>query len=546
MAKNYKYFLWLVLGSILLALAYPGWIFDLGFLVWIGFIPIIYALNGLVSSGNSEKKGWLKKSFWLGFLAGLIFFLIIFRWMWSIYPLDTFDIENNLVSLLAVSGIYILSVAVMSLFWGLFGVAIGYWSSKKHRLLGWVFPAAAFGLLEYVRAYVFGLLWFGSGTLLGSHWTLGSPAYALAKNNLALDVSSYLGIYGVVFLIILVNTIIFRMVREKRAISTAKTLTVVAALILISVLPELLSEKTRDSDNSVSFAVIQTNQPTVISPSPQDMLVSFEEQLSSLNLVATEHPESEVIVFPEASDFFQNLSIFLTNDQVQNFFTNLFSDSRLIIAGGRVIDSGQAHSRVFALDTKGDIINFYDKRLLTPGGEFLPYPLKLIMGILSRDATASFSTLKELSVGEKNISTTNFNYKFNVSPIVCSEILSPGLVREATQNSNMIIGMASYGIFHENITIVRQNMAAASFRASENQKPVIVASNMGLSYAINSRGRVESMTPNSKAQILTGNIVLRDDKSWYNRLGDRPIFLAFLFMVTLFGLLTRSGREGGS
>ena len=67
------------LSGFLLALAYPGWGFNLGFLVWIGFIPLFYAL------ANQSRS----RSFFTGFVAGLFYFLIVFRWLWSIYPLDT-------------------------------------------------------------------------------------------------------------------------------------------------------------------------------------------------------------------------------------------------------------------------------------------------------------------------------------------------------------------------------------------------------------------------------------------------------------------------
>jgi apolipoprotein N-acyltransferase len=107
--------------------------------------------------------------------------------------------------------------------------------------------------------------------------------------------------------------------------------------------------------------------------------------------------------------------------------------------------------------------------------------------------------------------------------------------------------MASYGIFHGSVVLARQSLASARFRAAENQKPLLAASNMGLSYAIDSGGEIRFTTQNQGAQILTGSIALNSQKSWYNKVGDLPTILASLVLIIGFGLLTIFRRiKGGS
>jgi len=540
MAKNYKLLIFAGLSGIILALAFPGWNFNLGFLVWIGFVPLLYAL------ANQSRS----RSFLTGFVAGLFYFLIVFRWLWSIYPLDTVGIQSKLVSLIIVFLIYIISSAGMAVFWGLLGVIFNFQFSifKKGKIpliLQLLIPTATFVLLEYARSYGFGLLWAGSGTLFGPHWTLGSPAYALAGNNLALKLSSYVGIYGIVFLVILANLLFFKILSRKNLRSVG---IVILIILLVTLGPRLLKQKSSSPDKEINFALIQTNQPTKISPTPKETLDAFKEQLDLLNHVAKERPESQLIVFPETSDFFKNLSLFLTGSQIPNYFTNLFKEPRLIIAGARIINTNdRAYSRVFALDTKKDIIGFYDKRLLTPEGEFLSYPTKFIVNLLSKIKVSEFGDIRELGVGDKKVSTVNFRGQFSVAPLVCSELLSPSLARQTTEGSDIIVGMASYGIFHGSVALARQSLASTRFRAAENQKPLLAASNMGLSYAINSDGNVGFITQNQGAQILTGSIALNSQKSWYNRVGDLPTILVSLVLILSFGLLIALRRiRGGS
>jgi len=536
MAKNYKLLIFAGLSGIILALAFPGWGFNLGFLVWIGFVPLFYALN----------RGY--HPFLTGFVAGLFYFLIIFRWFWSIYPLNTRGIQNDFASFTIIFLVYAISSAGMAAFWGLFGIIFNFQFSifKKGKIpliLRLLVPAATFVLLEYARSYGFGILWAGSGTLFGPHWTLGNLAYALTNNSLALKLSSYVGIYGICFIVIVANFFFLKTLIRKNLRSAG---IVILIVLLVTLGPKLLKQRSPSPDKEINFALIQTNQPTKILPTPKETLNAFKEQLDLLTRVAKEHPESQLIIFPEASDFFKNLSLFLTGAQIPNYFSNLFKEPKLIVAGARIIDTNdRAYSRVFALDTKKDIIGFYDKRLLTPEGEFLSYPTKFIVNLLSKTKVSEFGELRELGVGEKKVSTVNFRGQFNVAPIVCSEVLSPGLVRQTTEGSDVIVGMASYGIFHGSVILARQSLANARFRAAENQKPLLAASNMGLSYVTDSGGEIRSTTPNQGAQILTGSIALNSQKSWYNRVGDLPTILVSLVLIISFSLLTIFRRKKG-
>ncbi len=531
-----------------MALAFPGWGFSLSFLVWIGFVPLFYAL------ANQPRP----RPFLTGFVAGLFYFLIVFRWFWSIYPLDTFGIQDKFASLVIVFLIYVISSAGMAVFWGFFGMAYGYWSrlrepsgnSRWLKVMATLIPAALFVLLEYARSYGFGLLWAGSGTLFGPHWTMGNLAYALAGNSLVLQLAAYVGIYGISFIVVLVNFLLFSILNgsKTRLLNNPsydglfnkgiKGMAIAAIIVLaLAFAPVFFKPAGRDTSKKLNFAIIQTNQPTKISPTPKETLDAFKEQLDLLNRIAKEHPESQLIIFPETSDFFKNLSLFLTGSQIPNYFANLFKEPRLIIAGTRTIDTNdRAYSRIFALDTRKDIIGFYDKRLLMPGGEFLSYPMKFIVNILSKTKVSEFGGIRELGVGDKKISTVNFRGQFSVASLVCSELLSPGLARQTTRGSDIIVGMASYGVFHGNSALIKQNLAVARFRAAENQKPLLAASNMGLSYAIDSGGNVQFITQNQGAQILTGSIALNPQKSWYNKVGDIPVLVGSLVLVAVFSL----------
>lgn len=526
------------LSGLALALAHPGWRFGVGsgpagglsFLVWFGLIPFFWSFKILAPK---DSRFYWRKFFTLGFAAGFIYFLLVLRWLWSVYPLDTLGVQSKIAPFFIVFIIWIISAAGMAVFWGLFGLgygllAIGYSQKFLQKLSAINYQLSAAGLfvlLEYLRSCGFGVLWAGSGSLFGPHWTMGNFAYSLAGNSLARWLVPHIGIYGITFLVVLVGLAIFKILLFARATlawqgrawqgrslgqRSLGQLWLISIIIVSVSIIGVFNFQSGSSGKEIKFAIIQTSSPTRLAPSPQEVLINFKQELEIFKRVAREHLETQIIVFPEASDFFKNLSLFMTSAQVENFFKNLFPNPTLVIAGGRIVDpkTRLVYSRAFSLDSQGDIISFYDKRLLTPGGEFLPYPLRFLTNLVSRSTVSQFGEFRELAIGQKDISTVGFRYQFNVAPIICSEYWSPGLAAKTIQNSDIIVGMSSYGVFRGNLNIVRQNLAAASLRAAENRKPMLVASNMGFSYALDSHGNILKITPNSAPQLLTGSIYI--------------------------------------
>lgn len=547
MAKYIKNIILAALSGLILGFAYPGWKIDAGFLVWVGLIPLIFSLFS-----GPTAKGIGKYWFWFlnGFTAGLVYFLIVLRWILSIHPLNTLGIDNRLVSALIAFLIYFFSAFGIAVFWGLFSLlgsalvtkAGGQYKTKSGTIILGLALASFFVLAEYGQNFGFGFVWLGSGTVWGSHWTMGNLAYSLANNSLILKLDSFLGIYGVSFIIFIVNFLFSRIITSQKTPAGLLRRGVIVALAiwLISFGPSIIRTQKTDPAQNINFAVAQTNIETKAIESGADKLSSLREQLGLLDKIAKEHPATEIIVFPEASDLFKNITTILTTAQVKTYFQNLFSSPKLITAGAKVVNRDKVYSRVFYLDTKNGITGFYDKKLLTPGGEFLPYHIKWIANLFSKNkATAYTDSLRELSPGQNDNSAARFRNGVRVSTLVCSEILSPGLTRKLTADSDIILAMASYGIFHGNDTVNRQNMAVARFRAVETGKPIIESSNMGRSYAINGAGVVIAITPDERSQILTGSVGLYPLKPWYNRVGDFPILLISLITACLSFFLIR-------
>ena len=513
-----KTYMLAITSGFLAALAYSYT--DLGFLIFFAFIPFFLALIEV----QPQSGG-----FGVGFVAGLTYFLYSFHWFLSLQPLDGLGISNHFLSLVLVLAVWLFVASILAIFWGLFGLLI---VKLKHRLanrsviLEILVVPALFVLLEYLRAYVFSFVTFGSGGLLGPHWTFGNFAYALAGNSLFLGLASFVGIYGVLFIIVLINVSVFKLIAHKKI----KHLMVIILFTVTLIIIGQIWERQVEGARTLNFSIIQTDQRHSLDDNSENGLNSFKKQFELLDRVIKESPESQVIIFPEGSNFFKNLSSFLTPAQIKKYFTDLAKDPKLIIDNSRVAVSQQtAYSRVLFLNSRQDIIGFYDKKILTPGGEYLPVFVKLVTSLVAPKNKASFESLVAFSTGQdqKLASFNNTNFR----AAACSDFLSPGLLRSQTQDTDVIIGLASTAIFHGSRALINQNLTINKFRAAENNTPIISAANTGLSYALDNRGNTIKIASDSSPQLLTGTVVIGAEKSWYNKVGDWPILLASLLLL---------------
>lgn len=532
-----KVFLFSLISGVALALSQAP--YNLEFLVWIGFIPLFL----LLKSNLSLKK--FNSKFWLGFFAGIIYFAISLNWLWSIYPLDWIDINNKLVGFSLILLIWTISVLGMAMWWGIaFFIyeRIKKGKPKSSLLKVLIFPSL-FTLTEYLRSWFFGLLWLGSGTLLGPHWTIGNLTYSLHNNPLFLKLSSFIGIYGITFLIALINICLFYLISNKKQGWFKKIGLTLIIISLLYFIPRLnFNNKSSQNSNKIPIAVIQTRIPSQINYPAKQMLDNFKKQLELLKKAASLNPPPKIIIFPESSDFFKNLSLFLNTEKTKNFFENLFKESTLIIDNSSIKDqTGKQKSRIIYLDSKKGILGIYDKRLLTPGGEFLPYPIKAIVGLFFKNQLVKFNLFREFSKGEN----PPILIKNNLKPeaLVCSELFSSNLFRQLSrQNPDFTIVMASTSIFKGNDSLIKQNLAISKFRAAENNKYLLLAANYGYSFVISNKGKLEKISKNKEFQLFTANVISLKNATWYNKLGDYPILMLSLLAIFSITITTKRRR----
>ena len=483
-----------------------------------------------------EKIAHLRPyGFWPGFIIGLLYFSYILSWLWSLYPLDSLGIENNLYAILALLFVFSISVISMAFFWGICSFLSIRILKNKNDLLTTPVIAGLFVILEYLRSWGFGVVWWGSGSLIGPHWTIGNPAYLLGFSKYILSTASVWGIYGIDFFIAFILVSVFIILTKRSKPNLIQLLIVISAFSITAFLSK--EKNSHVAMNPLKIVLIQTEKPTKIAYGPEELLSDFRSQLELLSDAAK---EGSIIVFPETSNFSKTLSGFLDPNSAQTYFNNLSRQPLMILDNIRSPEKDGPVSRTIFINSKNGVTEFNDKQLLTPGGEYLPYLIKWPLRFLNNSTVNSFTHSQEFSKG--NHMENLFFQERSAKVLLCSDILSPALLHDTAYQ--FIIGQSSFGIFKGSKHLENQILQSLRFRVTENRKPAILASNFGRSYVINSSGQIEKSTPKTGYQILTVAVVPNDIRTWYNKLGDLPILLLSLTVLSVnFKKITNAKQD---
>ncbi len=521
MARPPRTTLLAILSGLLFALSLPP--HALSILAWLGFIPLGIALT-------DPALGW-QRAARLGLITGLVYFGISMRWYFSVDAAQVAGIKSRLAGFLTVSAVWAWSTIAMAVAWALFAIGI-WWLLRKLSQKPWLIALSSgclFAVTEYLRSFIFELAWWGPGTTWGAHWTLVSPVYAFADNQILLWLVSFIGTYGLAMLLGMVG-IAGTLIIQKNYWRQRKAIVLVIIFFSSIYGTPWLLPKHQYAGRTIPFALAQTDEPTEFELTEKDNLKIFNRQLELIRAIAKQAPQTEIIALPETSDFLRYLSIFMSPTEIQRYFQKLFGHPITVVASIRIQNENKYYSRVIFLNSERGLLGYYDKHILTPNGEYIPYITRPLVRLFDKNLTAKFQTIREYSPGPFPGKTPIYTGRFNITAAICSDFASTAVIRELAKQTDVIVGLASISGFRSNGALLEQNLALNRTRAAENGTPILMVINQGISYAINGDGSVAKIATGVGQKLLTGNLYERQDKSWYNVIGNW-ILLPFFIVV---------------
>lgn len=471
----------LVAGACL-GLVQAPWSFPAAFFV---AIPVLYWLQ----SGAFSKR----RAAFLGWLAGLGYFLLVMAWLVEPFQIDAE--RHAWIAPFALLGM----AAGLAVFWAIaFGVA------RRGSIVAFV---VFWTLLELVRAYVFtGFPW----GLIGYGW-LDTPA---------MQGASLIGVHGVGALTLTCILLIAQYMKRdwRRAIFGA-----VLAVSIWGFGVQRLWVDIPDRGAETIVRIVQPNAEQALKWLPEFQKIYYDRLLGLSGAAAEISPH--IVVWPETAVTFLPSR---RPDLLQQMA--LSTEGAVLVYGTRLNDElGNWYNGLVVLDQLGQILDTYGKHHLVPFGEYVPqgeFLTRFGMGaMVGNGFTKGF--------GEKII---DLNGVPAFLPMICYETIFPQHAMIFGARPEWLVQVTNdawYGDFSGPY----QHLAQARVRAIEQGLPLVRSANTGVSAMIDARGAVMRSIPLGRAGFVDVALPGKMSKTIYARTGDWLVacILAILSFWQLFG-----------
>lgn len=479
-------------SALLLVLAFPR--FDLEFTAWFALIPLFLAL----------ANAGLMAGFGLCFLHGLVFLMGVFYWINAVAAYQVVD--------------FVLSGVYLATYFGLFGLCCAF-ISRHTTFPGYLSAPALWVLMEYARShFVFlNLPW----ALLGHSQYLNLPVIQMV---------AFTGVYGVSFLIVLVNATSARLLLEWTA-TRGTPLTATAWPLVKTALPALMALVVvcaygvtvlhmKDDSPSMPIAVIQPNIPQADKWNPLLRERNFAVHLD-LTKEAAHQGRPRLIVWPEAS----TQSVVQHDVPLRTILSKLARETQAALLIGssphpkfsREYTRTQATNSAVLFSDQGMLEQQYSKITLVPFAEYLPYRDRFPWPSRFTGGTNHFVPGSDYTV------FTLGDLRF--SALICWETIFPDLVREfARQRVHFLVSIGNEARF-VGTAAPHQFLAMTVFRAAEHHIAIARSVNSGVTAIIDPYGRIVGRVMDQGKDslvngYLTQAIPVSTERTFYTRFGD--------------------------
>tara|TARA_S200000501_G_scaffold353209_1_gene372790 strand:+ start:42553 stop:44055 length:1503 start_codon:yes stop_codon:yes gene_type:complete len=477
-----------IISGLLIGLAYQPW--GLGFLSYVGFIPLIH-----LWTHNGPKI-----NFKLGWVFGIVYNLI------SNYWIGMNSGTNSVIALLSL----FFAVLYLSLFWSTAGYVVGILNNKVNISIGFPF-------------FIVSLEWLRSFGPLGFPW--GNLALTQTKYITLIQFVDIFGTYGVTFLVISINVIIYNAMcnREQREI-----LLFLVAILLIGIMISGRSKinSIKPKTASVEIAVIQPNiDPNEKWDSSSRMRTfSFMDSLHNVAI----RMEPEFILFPETA-----LPAYIRIDKnIRKKLQDKVDSSKIPILIGTVDRKyGPEGEKIYFNSTiyfqPLKKYEMYSKIHLVPFAEYdllssIEHPLSKLNLNIDRGVFQSGREYKVFQLG-----------KFKFSDLICYESSFPHIARNFIKKGADILMIQANDGWLGRSAGPYQHFELARLRAIENRVTIVRSGNTGISGVILPTGKVVKKVNLGQTTVFKEKIHLFKSGSLYNRFGDLFSLLCFIIFIII-------------
>jgi apolipoprotein N-acyltransferase len=486
-----------LLTGMLLGVSFPTWpSVHLEPLAWVALVPLLLSLENEDRFGPFFRKSWA---------AMLLFCLISLWWV----CLATF-----------VGGM--LTVLMQSLFSTV--PLVAFYHFKKRAGFRAALLALPFVWTGWEWAY------------MQQDLSLGWLTFGNSQANLLwmVQYADVTGVWGITFWLVVFNVLVLLLVRGKESFSMKAG--IVTLMIIMIAAPlfyarQIFRNTALDTTSSeVRVALVQPN----IDPHEKWAGLSPEETLSRLysltgQAVSEDHPE--LVIWPETA-----IPFFIRSPEYKPYMNSLW---RKLERWNTNLLSGVAHEEpVFPKSAGGEAVaasavayadynasmllrptssdvQMYRKMRLVPFGERVPY-----LEYLPWLEKLSFS-MSGISSWQKGREATVMHFTsrdgrpVSMANIICYESIFPGLVSKFVRGGAQFLTLVTNDGWYGTSYGPWQHAAIGRLRCIENRRAMARCANTGVTLFYDTCGRSYAETPWWQQSVLTANVPLENDITFY-------------------------------
>ena len=509
-------------------------IFPLPGLYWLSWIAVAPLPVAILRARRSatlqlEVEGQVRllpatplQGFLLGYLCGILWFAGTCYWIF-----DTMHRYGGLPVPVAALALLLFCLYV-GLYHGLFGMLLalvagaggpaGLKPAESGAAIRRALAAAPFlwVAVELARTRITAFPW----ELLG---------YSQTGNFGLTRIASLVGVYGLSFEIVLVNSVFAAAFLGPRARRKLLLVAACGAAVILQAGQLLVPPPVPADRNAL---LVQPNVP--ILEGAVWTREYFQDTLRDLTALSL-HPPGEMkdsrrpdlIVWPESP------SPFYTNDPLfRGAVSALAKQSGSWVVAGSIgikpaMHSGGEASQIFnsaaMVNPEGEWVGRYDKVHLVPFGEYLPFPqLFAFAGGLTKE-------VGEFQRGASHAPLDAGSERVGI--FICYESIFPDEVRQGPlEGAQVLLNISNDGWYGDSGAWA-QHLQQTQMRAIENDRWLLAGTNTGMTASIDPYGRIVAATPRKVRTALDAPYALREGTTFYTRHGDWFAYLCAIISV---------------
>ena len=182
------------------------------------------------------------------------------------------------------------------------------------------------------------------------------------------------------------------------------------------------------------------------------------------------------------------------------------------------------------IDKDTNIKDIYDKNILVPFGEFLPFE-NFLDNFGLKKITQGYGSFSR-GYGRKIVEVNGIK----ILPLICYEIIFSGKLKQNKKDFDIILNISEDGWFGNSIGPY-QHFSHLIFRSIEEGKNSIRSANNGISAFINYKGQISQKIKSTERGVIEFNSFKLRKKTFFSLHGNKIFFYFLLIYISLIFFL---------